>query len=97
MPRACCTADSKLELIRQPLVKRDASNDPQAEPMEDSILDLVLKKYASDDGRIGREKILNAVKAFKSYIAQELTYKDLFSKCKSRSRSCISLLLGSLL
>ena len=42
---------------------------------------LVLKKYADESGRIKQDRILNAIKAFKSYLAQELTYKDLFAKC----------------
>ena len=49
--------------------------------IEDEILVLVLKKYADESGRIKQDRILNAIKAFKSYLAQELTYKDLFAKC----------------
>lgn len=66
-------------------IKRESSNDPSASPVEDSVLDLVFRKYAfavgPREGQIGREKVLNAVKAFKSYISQELAYKELFLKC----------------
>ena len=62
-------------------VKRETSKDPAAAPVEDEILILVMKKYADESGRIKQDRILNAIKAFKSYLAQELTYKDLFAKC----------------
>ena len=48
---------------------------------QSNILDLIMKKYADASGRIKQDRILNAIKAFKSYLAQELTYKDLFAKC----------------
>jgi Ca2+-binding EF-hand superfamily protein len=62
-------------------VKRDATQDAETAPVEDNILDLIMKKYADASGRIKQDRILNAIKAFKSYLAQELTYKDLFAKC----------------
>lgn len=61
-------------------VKREATQDAETAPVEDNILDLIMKKYADASGRIKHDRILNAIKAFKSYLAQELTYKDLFAK-----------------
>ena len=66
-------------------VKREWAHDAEAPQVEDEILELVVKKYADATGKVQQERILNAIKAFKSYLSQELTYKELFAKCAWRT------------
>jgi Ca2+-binding EF-hand superfamily protein len=66
-------------------VKRQATNNPEAEEVQDKLLDKIMKRYATpgadgaEDG-VKRDDAAKAVQRYKSLLKQEEALKDLFAK-----------------